>query len=220
MTEQLVLDLLVSLGVVRIGRDEVSRKYLIHVVRDGATVVIPVTDYKSECQEQIAELEEQKQEVLQNRFTQPLSGEIGMGSASSMRVQYWKKDEQLSPLEQEEKDRRLAKIARELQAHRRIIDAMNYIQVHYREVAHKLVPPPGAVTARAASGGRELWNKGLKPAALLCLKQFPEAVRQGKTELEVCREFLERYEFSGETQYTAEQLLNAAVQIRLLDRAD
>jgi hypothetical protein len=220
MTEQLVLDLLVSLGVVRIGRDETSRKYLVHFIREGNAEVCTVTDYKHEHQEAIAELEEEKQEVQQNHFTPPLSGEIGMGATAPMRVQYWKKDEQLTPEEQQEKERRLAQIGKELQFRHRVIDAMNYIQVHYHEIAHKLVPAAGAAGARSATGVKEVWNKGLKPAALFCLKQFPEAVRQGRTELDVCREFLARYEFAGESQHTAEQLLNAAVQIRLLDRVD
>ena len=111
-------------------------------------------------------------------------------------------------------------INKELQHRRRVIDAMNYIQVHFHEIAHKLVPGGGGTTVRTSRDGREIWNKGLKPAALFCLKQFPEAIRQGRTELDVCRDFLARHEFSGENQYTAEQLLNAAVQIRLLDRAD
>jgi hypothetical protein len=220
MTEQLVLDLLVSLGIVRIGRDEVAHKYLVHLVRDGTTVVYTVTDFKKEHQDAIAELEEEKHEVQQNRFTPPLSGEIGLGrgTVTTMRVQYWKKDEQLTPEEQAEKERLLGRINKEMLLHQRVIDAMNYVQVHYREIAHKLVPRTPA--SSGITGVKAVWNKGLKPAALHCLKQFPEALRQGKTELDVCREFLAQFAFSGETQYTAEQLLNAAVQIRLLDRAD
>jgi len=220
MTEQLVLDLLVSLGVVRISRDESSRKYQVHIVREGTTEIRSVTDVKKEHQEAIAELEEQQQEVRQNRFTAPLPGEIGMGSDAPMKVQFWKKDDQLTPEEQQEKERRLAQLTRELLLHRRVIDAMNYVQVHFLEMAHKLVPAAGAAAAGGAMGARVVWNKGLKPAALFCLKQFPEAVRQGRTELDVCRDFLSRYSFGGEAQYTAEQLLNAAIQIRLLDRAD
>ena len=64
MTEQLVLDLLVTLGIHRVTRDEGTRRYVLHFVRDGRAETTTVTDHKREHQEAISDLEEEKQTVL------------------------------------------------------------------------------------------------------------------------------------------------------------
>jgi hypothetical protein len=160
--------------------------------------------------------------VLQNRFADPQEGQIGLGSGSSiLAVQFTKRDNQLSEAEQEEKKRRLADLNREIARHREIANAMNYIQVNFKDVAAKLSPGHAFTGATPGdSTGKIPWTKGFKLAAVFCLREFQEAVQVGRSELDVCRAFLDRYSFPEETSYTAEQLLNAASQIRRLDRAD
>jgi hypothetical protein len=224
MTEQLVLDLLVSLGVVRIDRDIATKTFFLHCVRHGHSEVITVGDYKRDTLDTLHDLEEERMEVLGNRFTAPIEGEIGMGQENTtlMKVQYWKKDDQLSQEEQQEKQRRIAQLNKDIQNQHRIVDAMNYVQVHFNTLVHKLMPRTVELNGEEPliEGRKVLWNKGLKPAALYCLRKYADAARDGKSELDVCREFIAHFFFTGDTQYTAEQLLNAAAQIRALDRAD
>jgi hypothetical protein len=222
MTEQLVLDLLVRLHVVRVSRDAETQKFLLHIVDGGHAETVPVVDYKREHVDAIAELEDQKADVLQNRFADPQQGQIGLGGGSSiLAVQFTKRDDQLSEAEQQEKKRRLVDLNREIARHREIVNAMNFIQVNFNDVAARLSPGHAFMGAAAElPAGKTLWTKGFKLAAVQCLREFEEATQVGRSELDVCRAFLDQYVFPDAASYTAEQLLNAALQIRRLDRAD
>ena len=103
---------------------------------------------------------------------------------------------------------------------RMVVGAMNYLQIHFKELqprfATREVPPePGIVRA---DGVKVQWTKGIKSAALFCLKEGNKPANAGKSALDLCRDFLVTYAIAGEEEYTPEQLCRNMQQILLLDR--
>ena len=69
-------------------------------------------------------------------------------------------------------------------------------------------------------GTKLRWTKGIKSAALYCLKESQKPNNAGKPPLELCREFLTGYAIDGEEDYTPEQLYRNMQQIVQLDRGE
>jgi hypothetical protein len=76
----------------------------------------------------------------------------------------------------------------------------------------------GAQVGRGG-GARLRWTKGIKSAALYCLKESKKESNAGKPPLDLCREFLKQYIIDGDENYDPEQLLRNMQQILQLERA-
>ena len=97
---------------------------------------------------------------------------------------------------------------------------MNYLQIHFKELLPRLAQRevPLEVSVRRADGTKLRWTKGIKSAALFCLKESLKPINGGKSHLDVCREFLAHYAIDGEEDYSPDQLHRNMQQIVLLDR--
>jgi hypothetical protein len=219
MTEQQFFSILDELDVLHVTRPEAGKVMLV-CKRDGQAETHTVTDIKEQANEALADLEERKKEIEENQFALPLEGEIATGSAHTMRVRYAKRNDQLTGEESAEKQRLLREVIAEMAHHRLIIGGMNYLQVHYRELQPRLIQraiPLEGLERRDASGRRS-WTRGIKSAALFCIKEGEKPGNTGRAGLDICREFFEQYTLEDEDGYTPEMLYRNVQQILRLDR--
>ncbi len=219
MTESQFLQLIDEFHVAHVFQPD-GGKIMLTVSDEGATETLTVSEYKNRAREMLVELEDRKREVEENRFAVPLAGELPTGENRTLRVQYVKKNEQLTPEEEVEKTRLLRSLDAAMARQRMVVGAMNYLQIHFRELqprfARREVPPePGIVRA---DGVKVRWTKGIKSAALFCLKEGNKPANTGKSALDLCRDFLVTYTIVGEEDYTPERLCRNMQQILLLDR--
>jgi len=219
MTESQFLQLIEEFHVAHVFKPD-GGKIMLTVSNEGATETLTVSEYKNRAQEMLGELGDRKREVEENRFAVPLAGELPTGENRTLRVEYVKKNEQLTRDEEVEKTRLLRALGADMARQRMVVGAMNYLQIHFKELqprfARREVPPePGVVRA---DGVKVRWTKGIKSAALFCLKECQKPANTGKSALDLCRDFLVTYTIDGEEDYTPEQLCRNVQQILLLDR--
>ena len=222
MTEKQLFQLLESLCVSKVYRDEQQASLVLEVKTDGVLETLTVSQYKGRHVSALRELDEKKGEIRENKFAVPLEGDFGIGSGNGARMQFLKRDEQLTKEEKEEKKRLLQEVENEYQRHRLVISGMNHLQVHYKEMIPALQAFSGMTPSRPAvkPDGKTLWTKGIKSAALYCLREWRGGRLEGTSQLDVSRDFLSHYDIAGEKGYTAEQLSNNISQVRLLDQID
>lgn len=221
MTEQQCMQVLDELQVKHVVKPEGGR-IMLSIAGPGGGETLTVTELKGRLTHAIAELEDRKNEIEQNAFASMLVGQLPTGGDRSVEVKYLKRNDQLTPEEEEEKRRLLLEVSAEMSHHRTIIGAMNYLQVHLRELQPKLLRRelPLEMILRGTDGAKLRWTKGIKSAALYCLKESQKAPNAGKRPLELCREFLSRYTIDGDEDYTPEQLYGNMQQIVQLDRGE
>ena len=222
MIESQLLKLLASLEVDDVWKERADGKLLLRITSEDGSEEIPVIEYKARHVALIKDLEEKKRDILENKFAPPLVREVAMGDGKTMQMEYLKKDEQLEPDERREKERLLESIEKEAQRQRAIVAAMNSLQVNYREVIPKLheAQSPQHVFDSSHPGERTIWTKGIKSAAIFCIREMERPEATHRTGLDVCRAFLQRYVIKEEQAYTPEQLFNNVQQIRHLDRLE
>lgn len=222
MTEKQLFQLLKSLDISKVYRDEQVGKLVLEVTTDGVPETLTVSDYKSRHVAALREIDEKKGEIRENKFAAPLEGDFGLGPRNAVKMQFLKRDEQLTAEEKEEKKRLLQELDNESQRHRLIISGMNHLQVHYKEMLPALQAFSGMVPVQplVKPEGKTLWTKGIKSAALYCLREWRGARLEGTSQLEVAKEFLSHYDIAGENDYTPEQLSNNISQVRLLDQIE
>jgi hypothetical protein len=182
---------------------------------------LPVSEFKARSTASLAELEDRKTDIKDNAFASMTDGRLPTGGEQSLHVKYLKRDDQLTPEEENEKRRLLHEIVREVSHHRTVVGAMNYLQIHFKELEPKLArrEVPLGDPAQRVDGVKLRWGKGIKSAALFCLKESEKEVNAARTLLDICREFLAHYSIDGEEDYTPEQLFSNMQQIVQLDRA-
>jgi hypothetical protein len=222
MTDYQVMTLLSDLGVKNVSREK-DRPLMLTVVTKTGVEQITVSEFKSRFVKSLKELEERRAEVGDNKFAAPLRGQIPLGGDSSMQVQYLKKDEQLTSEERARKKQLLEEIERDVRNHRTIIAGLNYLQLYYKQIVPKFrkhLADPGLRAIVGAGEPRILWTKGIKMAALFCIKEFKKEPPGTRKPLDVCRDFLAKYTIQEEQSYTPEQLCNNVHQIMQLDDTD
>lgn len=222
MTEKQIFQLLAALGVSKVYKDKERGKIVLEIKTDGTPETLTVSEFKGRHVSAIRELEERKNEVRENRFAAPLEGDLSIGSRKGARMQFLKRDEQLTAEEREEKKRLFREFDEETSRHRVVISVMNHLQVHFEEMIPALETFSGMTAVQSVERVEQkaVWTKGIKSAALFCLRECRGATNEGRTQLDVAREFLSRYAIAGENDYTAEQLSNNIAQVRLLDQFD
>jgi hypothetical protein len=190
--------------------------------REGQMMTYTVTDIKEEANAALVDLEDRKKEIDENQFAMPLEGEVATRGDHLFRVHYAKRNDQLSADEVTEKQRLLREVTAEMAHQRMIIGGMNYLQVHYRELQPRLmqraIPLEGLEKKDAA--GRRIWTRGIKSAALYCIKEGEKPANAGRLGLDVCREFFVQYMLEDEDGYTPEMLYRNVQQILRLDRSE
>ena len=219
MTESQFLQLIDEFHVVQVFKPE-GGKIMLTISGEGGTETLTASEHKTRAQGILGELEDRKREVEENRFAVPLAGELPTGENRTLQVQYVKKNDQLTREEEIEKIRLMRSLDATMARQRMVVGAMNYLQIHFKELQPRLarreVPPePGVVRA---DGMKVRWTKGIKSAALFCLKEGNKPANAGKSSLDLCRDFLVTYRIVGEEDYTPEQLCRNIQQILLLDR--
>lgn len=221
MTEQQFFSILDELSVLHVARPEGGRVTLV-CKREGQVETYTVTEIKEQANEALADLDERKKEIEDNLFALPLEGEIATGSAHTMRVRYAKRNDQLTEEESAEKQRLLRGVIAEMAHHRLIIGGMNYLQVHYRELQPRLIQRavPLEGMERRDGSGRRAWTRGIKSAALHCIKEGEKPANAGRSGLDICREFFAQYTLGEEDGYTPEMLYRNVQQILRLDRSE
>lgn len=221
MTEQQFLTLLEELHVLRVSRPG-GKTILLEMAGEQGAESISATDLKKRSLDIVAELEERNREIEENRFTLPVNSEISAGEGVHVRVDVVKRNDQLTPEEEHEKQRLLRENLSAIAHHRLIVGGMNYLQVHYRELepelARREMPVERMRTVRQLEG-RVRWSKGIKSAAIHCIRETTKSENSGRPVIEICREFLAAYVIDGEEEYTPEQMVRNIQQILLLDRA-
>jgi hypothetical protein len=220
MTDQQCIQVLDSLRIVHVVRPEGGGKMMLTIAGTGSSETVPVTEFKSRSIVALSELEDRKKEIEENAFASTMEGNLPTGGDKSIQVKYLKRDEQLTPDEENEKRRLLGEVGMEIAHHRSIIGAMNYLQIHFKELQPRLErrEVPLDMTAQRPDGVKLRWTKGIKSAALFCLKESMKESNAGKSPLDLCREFLAHYSIDGEEHYTPEQLFRNVQQIVQLDR--
>lgn len=220
MTEQQFIAVLDELQVLHVSRPEGGRVTLV-CRRDGQVMTYTVTDIKEEANAALADLDERKREIEENQFAMPLEGEISTRGDHMLRVRYAKRNDQLTAEEVKEKQLLLRHVAAEVAHQRLIIGGMNYLQVHYRELQPRLmqraIPLEGLEKKDVT--GRRVWTRGIKSAALYCIKEGEKPANAGRPALDICREFFSQYALEDEDGYTPEMLHRNVQQILRLDRS-
>ena len=195
---------------------------MLTIAGSGSGETLPVTEMKGRSVIALSELEDRKKEIEENAFASMMEGQLPTGGDRLVQVKYLKRNDQLTPEEEDEKRRLLREVGMEMTHHRSIIGAMNYLQVHFKELQPKLVRRelPLDMTAQRADGVKLRWMKGIKSAALYCLKESKKGTNAGKAPLDLCRDFLTSYVIEGDEDYTPEQLFRNMQQIIQLDREE
>jgi hypothetical protein len=219
MTEVQCMQMLDEMRIAQVTKPD-GGKMTLTVSIDGGAESVSVTEFKGRSVQAIADLDDRKKEIEENAFASTMEGELPTGPNRSLQVKYLKRDDQLTPEEEEEKRRLLRDVNKELGHHRSIIGLMNYLQVHYKELAAKLARRelPLEIALPRIAGTKARWTKGIKTAALFCLKESRKEANTGKTQLDLCKEFLAHYTIEGEDDYSPEQLFRNMQQIVQLDR--
>ena len=151
MTEQQCIQVLDALRVTQVVKPEGGR-LLLSIAGPGGGETLTVTELKGRSSSAMTELEDRKVEIEQNAFASMMDGQLPTGADRSVQVKYLKRDDQLTPEEEEEKKRLLREVVAEISHHREIIGAMNYLQVHLKELQPKLAPPGAAAGVGHAKG--------------------------------------------------------------------
>lgn len=221
MTEQQFVAILDELCVIHVTRPDGGRVTLV-CRRDDQFITCTVSDIKEEANAVLAELEDRKKEIEENQFAMPLEGEIATVGDHLLRVRYAKRNDQLTAEEVAEKQRLLRQVTADMAHQRLIIGGMNYLQVHYRELQPRLmqraIPLDGL--ERKDAGGRRIWTRGIKSAALYCIKEGEKPANAGRPGIDICREFFMQYTMEDEDGYTPEMLYRNVQQILRLDRSE
>jgi hypothetical protein len=221
MTEQQFITILDELNVIHVTRPEGGRVTLV-CRREDQVVTCTVTEIKEESNAALADLEDRKKEIEENQFAMPLEGEIATRGEHMLRVRYAKRNDQLTDEEVVEKQRLLRQVTAEMAHQRLIIGGMNYLQVHYRELQPRLmqraIPLEGL--ERKDAGGKRIWTRGIKSAALYCIKEGEKPANTGRPGIDICREFFVQYTLEDEDGYTPEMLYRNVQQILRLDRSE
>jgi len=221
MTERQCMEMLDEMHVAHVSKAAGGKMMLTVIGPDGGET-LSVTEIKGRSSITLATLEERKKGVEENTFAGMMEGQLPTGADRSLSVKYLKRDDQLTAQEEKEKRQLLLEIGSEMSHHRTIVGAMNYLQIHFKDLEPKLarreMQLPGAQAG--LTGGTKLrWTKGIKSAALYCLKESKKESNAGKDPLTICREFLKQYVIDGEENYEPEQLLRNTQQILQLERA-
>jgi hypothetical protein len=223
MTDEQFFQLLKELGVTGVQKPAGGKITLVLSAKH-LPGELTATEMKAHSQDAVRELEEKRQDTRENRFAEPLTKEIDLGGEKTSEVQYLKRDDQLSAEERETKKRLLGEIEAEIAYHRLIIAGMNHLQVNFKELQERLpgVREQCGTQARPAgrTGERICWTKGIKSAALFCIKESKKPENAGRSEKDLCREFLASYTLEDDEDYDADQLYRNIQQIKLLDATD
>jgi hypothetical protein len=219
MTELQCLQMLDELRIAQVTKPE-GGKMMLTLSVDGGAESVSVIEFKGRSVQAITDLEERKKEIEDNAFASMMEGELPTGQNRSLQVKYLKRNDQLTPEEEDEKRRLLREVNLELSHHRNVVGLMNFLQVHYKELVPKLERRelPLEMALPRIDGTKARWTKGIKTAALFCLKESHKEVNAGKSPLDLCREFLAHYSIEGEDDYSPEQLFRNMQQIVQLDR--
>ncbi len=219
MTEQQCMQMLDELHIAHIFKPETG-KLMLTVTGPGGGETLSVSEFKARSTTTFAELEDRKIDIENNAFAGMMDGRLPTGGEKSLQVKYLKRDDQLTPEEENEKRRLLREIGREKSHHRTVVGAMNYLQIHFRELEPRLTcrEVPLVDTTQRVDGVKLRWTKGIKSAALFCLKESQKEANAGKNLLDLCGEFLAQYSIDGEEDYTPDQLYGNMRQIVQLDR--
>ena len=221
MTEQQFIAILDELNVIHVTRPDAGRVTLV-CRREDQVVTCTVTDIKEEANTVLEDLEDRKKEIEENQFAMPLEGEIATSGDTMLRVRYAKRNDQLTEEEVVEKQRLLRQVTAEMAHQRMIIGGMNYLQVHYRDLQPRLmqraIPLDGL--DKKDAGGKRIWTRGIKSAALYCIKEGEKPANTGRPGIEICREFFMQYTLEDEDGYTPEMLYRNVQQILRLDRSE
>jgi hypothetical protein len=219
MTELQCLQVLDQLQVAHVFKPEGGKIMLTTSAASGGET-LSVTEFKGRSVSIIADLEDRKRDIEENAFASMMEGQLPTGSDRALQVRYLKRDDQLTPEEEEEKRRLLRDIGKDMSRQRSVVGAMNYLQIHFKELLPRLAQRevPLEASVRRADGTKLRWTKGIKSAALFCLKESLKPINAGKSHLDVCREFLTHYAIDGEDEYSPDQLHRNMQQIVLLDR--
>lgn len=220
MTEQQCMQMLDELHIAHVFKPE-RGKMMLTVSGPAGGETLSVSEFKARLTTTLAELEDRKRDIGENAFASMMDGRLPTGEERSLQVKYLKRDDQLTPEEENEKRRLLREIGMEVSHHRTVVGAMNYLQIHFKELEPKLArrEVPLVDTVQRADGVKLRWTKGIKSAALFCLKESQKEVNAPKAPLDLCREFLAQYSIDDEEDYTPEQLFSNMQQIVQLDRA-
>lgn len=219
MTEQQCIQVLDDLRIAHVIKPE-GGKMMLTIAGAGTGETLSVSELKGRSTAALSDLEDRKKEIEENAFASMMDGQLPTGENRLLQVKYLKRNEQLTPAEEDEKRRLLREVGLAMAHNRSIIGAMNYLQIHFKELEPKLVcrELPLDMTAHRADGVKLRWTKGIKSAALYCLKESQKETNAGKAQLDLCRDFLSNYSIDGEEDYTPEQLFRNMQQIVQLDR--
>jgi hypothetical protein len=220
MTEQQCLQVLDDLQVVHVFKPE-GGKIMLTIAVAGGGETLAATELKSRMVGFLAELEDRKREIEENAFASVMDGNLPTGADRSVSVKYLKRDDQLTPEEEEQKRKLLREIGKEISRHRTVIGAMNFLQIHFKELLPRLLQRelPLEMAGLRSDGTKARWTKGIKSAALFCLKESEKKGNLDKSQLEICKDFLAHFTIDEEEGYSPEQLYRNMQQIVLLDRA-
>jgi hypothetical protein len=222
MTDDQLFDLLQELEVSRVFKPAGGRISLV-LGHDRSLETLTATELKSRSVDAIRGLEEERQEVIENRFAAPIEGAFPVAGANTVPVRILRRNDQLSEEDRRHKERLLERIDAQISYHRLVIAGMNHLQVNYKELALRLIVCEASTTEQTGSPSPEErlpWTKGIKAAALQCLRESRLTANSGKTELDVCREFLERYAIEEDEDYAPQRLFLNIQQIKMLDQPD
>ncbi|MGA9119413.1 MAG: hypothetical protein WB699_08600, partial [Bacteroidota bacterium] len=142
-----------------------------------------------------------------------------LGGGEPTTLEALKRNEQLSKEEREDKTSRLTDLDSRARKRRGILLALTHLQVHSANLLPKMSPSSPATPKDPPRGpaGKKLWTKGVKAAALHCLREAQRTKVDDQALLLLCKEFLEKYSIDNEPDYSAETLFQNVRQVRLLD---
>jgi hypothetical protein len=219
MTDFQALELLRGAGIVGAHPLEDTARLVLSIRRGGTIQEVSLRDLRSEVQNELKRLDEEKQDVLRNLYAGRVLTTFSLGGGQPTTMEALKRNDQLTPEEQTDKVTRLSGIDAQAKDHRSLLLALTHFQVHSADLLPRLAPGPGKLQESEPErrAGKELWTKGVKSAALFCLREAQRTRADDSALMVLCRGFLERYEIDGDPDYTAETLFQNARQVRQLD---
>jgi len=220
MTDYQALQLLKGAGIVGARAIEDTGRLILMIRRGDSTADVPVAEFRSGIQSRIAALEEEKREVLRNSYAARAVTTFTVGGSAPLTMEALKSNDQLTKEERLEKTQRLMAVDAGIKKERSLNLALAHLQIHSKNLLPQLrvhLDPPPEETAVRHSSGKQLWTRGVKAAALFCLHEGQRRNADDQVLLEVCTEFVQRYEIKDEVDYSAERLFQNVRQVRLLD---
>ena len=218
-TNKQILDLLASLGVKDVIQDAKLSRLVVVVDRGSGEERIFVKEFKQQFVHEIENQETLRQEIQRNEFASRIPGKISLSPGSTMSVEVLKRDEQLSPEEREVKAAMIEKVENTIKQQKETLLCLTQMQIRYKEIISLLHTRPEAEMHAPilTPGGKRLWTRGVTSAARYCAAEMKRPVNAGKTQMEICTDFLASFVIQDEEQYLPDQLSNNVSQIRRLN---